>query len=378
VGGIVTASAAPGLPRLTILLGAGGVGKTTLSAALGLAHARAGRNTALLSVDPARRLRTALGLADVPEHGARVAVTGAAGALDAALLDPSASLRRWVAEASPQARGELASNPYFVALADRLAGLADAIGCVRAVEWAERDPALAELVLDTAPGLSAVELLARPDKLMAFFDGRLIRWLVRLARLGPARRGGRLLAGLADVSGTRTLRDVGALLSAIETAASDMVVRLERARRWLRCADTALVVVCGVSDDAADVAAALDRAVRDLGFAPSLFVLNRTLAVPPGWTPRVAGDAAAPAHAFARYVRGYLGTQDRVRARLGAGEVRVIDAPDAVLDAPARLDALAALGEPLRAALDPRLDGRLDTRRGARPTLRRRRPSRAA
>lgn len=373
----MTGSSAPDLPRLTLLLGAGGVGKTTLSAGLGLAHARAGRATGLLSVDPARRLRTALGLADVPEHGARVALAGAAGTLDAALLDPSASLRRWVAEASPDvARGELAANPYFVALADRLAGLSDAIGCARAVEWAERDPALAELVLDTAPGLSAVELLARPDKLMAFFDGRLMRWLVRLARLGPARRGGRLLAGLADVSGARTLRAVGELMSAIETAAGDMVVRLERARRWLRCAATSLVVVCGVSDDAADVAAALDRAVRALGFAPSLFVLNRVLATPPGWTPRVAGDAAAPAQAFARYVRSYLRTQDRVRARLGAGQIRVIDVPDCALDAPSRLDALAALGEPLREALD----ARFDTRLGDRPAsaARRRRPGHAA
>ena len=307
------------------------------------------------------------------EQGTRVALAGAAGTLDAALLDPSASLRRWVAEASPgAARGELAANPYFVALADRLAGLADAIGCVRAVEWAERDPALAELVLDTAPGLSAVELLARPDKLMAFFDGRLMRWLVRLARLGPARRGGRLLAGLADVSGTRTLRDVGELLSAIELAAGDMVARLERVRHWLRCAATSLVVVCGVSDDAADVAAALDRAVRDLGFAPSLFVLNRALVTPPGWTPLVASDAPAPAHAFARYVRSYLRTQDRVRARLDAGQVRVIDVPDCALDGPSRLDALAALGEPLREALDACLGAR-----GAR-AVRRRRPSRAA
>jgi anion-transporting ArsA/GET3 family ATPase len=360
----VTAIAAPDLPRLTLLLGAGGVGKTTLSAALGLAHARAGRRAALLSVDPARRLRTALGLAEVPEHGARVALAGAAGTLDAALLDPSASLRRWVAEASPgAARGDLATNPYFVALADRLAGLADAIGCARAVEWAERDRALTELVLDTAPGLSAVELLARPDKLMAFFDGRLMRWLVRLARLGPARRGGRLLAGLGDVSGTRTLRAVGELLSALEAAAGDMVARLERARRWLRDAATSLVVVCGVSDDAAEVAAALDRAVRDLGFAPSLFVLNRALAAPPGWTPLIAGDAPAPGHAFARYVRSYLRTQDRVRARLGAGQVRVIDVPDCALDAPSRLDPLAALGEPLREALEPRLGARA-ARRG--------------
>jgi anion-transporting ArsA/GET3 family ATPase len=342
-------------PRLTIVLGAGGVGKTTLAAALGLAHARAGARTALLGVDPARRLRSALGLPELPERGVEVAGAGS-GALQAAVLDPSACLRRWVAEAcDPAARAALLANPYFLALADRLAGLNDAIGCVRAVECAERDPALAELVLDTAPGVQAVELLARPDKLMAFFDGRLIRWLTRFARVrasGVAGRGGRrMLEGLADLSGAGALRDLGELLSALDAAIATMIARLGRARSWLRDPTTAIVIVCGVSDDAADAACGVARAVRPLGFAPALIVLNRVLpASLDAWAPR---DDGTPARArFARYVQSYLRTQHRVRAQLAAAHVPVLDVPDvATLDLADRRAGLAALGEPLRAAL---------------------------
>ena len=44
-------------------MGSGGVGKTTTAAALGLAGARAGRKTLVLTIDPAKRLANALGLA---------------------------------------------------------------------------------------------------------------------------------------------------------------------------------------------------------------------------------------------------------------------------------------------------------------------------
>ncbi|HET7504741.1 MAG TPA: ArsA-related P-loop ATPase [Kofleriaceae bacterium] len=350
------------MPRLTILLGAGGVGKTTLSTALGLALARAGGKAALLSIDPARRLRSALGLADVPEHGIRVPTLGSAGSLDAALLDPGASLRRWVADdcRDDAMRARLLVNPYFLALADRLAGLTDAIGCARAVEWAERDPALGELVLDTAPGLAAVELLARPDKLMAFFDGRLIRWIVRLARFGGAGLAGmghRMLSGISELSGTHLLREFGGLLSAVDEAVATMIARLERARTWLKAPSTSLVIVCGVSDDSREVARGLDECLRALSFGPTLVVLNRVLPealatlAPPGAT------APAEARAFLRYVQSYLAAQARVRAQLEGEFARVIDIPDGLPDAAAqatatRLDALAALGEPLRRALD--------------------------
>ena len=43
--------------RIVVCCGAGGVGKTTTSAALALAAAEAGRNVVVLTIDPARRLR---------------------------------------------------------------------------------------------------------------------------------------------------------------------------------------------------------------------------------------------------------------------------------------------------------------------------------
>ncbi len=59
-----SAGLAPRLARKRVLVcvGAGGVGKTTTSAALALGLAREGKKVAVVTIDPAKRLATALGL----------------------------------------------------------------------------------------------------------------------------------------------------------------------------------------------------------------------------------------------------------------------------------------------------------------------------
>jgi hypothetical protein len=142
-------------------------------------------------------------------------------------------------------------------------------------------------------------------------------------------------------------------MSTVDTAIATMVKRLKRARDWLKEPETSLVIVCGVSDDAAAVSHALDLALRGIGFVPSVAVLNRTLPVTLAELPPPGADATATERAFARYVRNYLLTQERVREQLRAEFARVIEIPDVpTLDGANRLEGLAALGEPLRVALD--------------------------
>ena len=49
---------------MVVCCGSGGVGKTTTAAVIGLEAARAGRRAVVVTIDPARRLADALGLAD--------------------------------------------------------------------------------------------------------------------------------------------------------------------------------------------------------------------------------------------------------------------------------------------------------------------------
>lgn len=54
----------PGKSKVVLVVGTGGVGKTTLTASIAYAAAKAKKKVGLLTVDPARRLGTALGLED--------------------------------------------------------------------------------------------------------------------------------------------------------------------------------------------------------------------------------------------------------------------------------------------------------------------------
>ena len=59
--------------EVIICCGSGGVGKTTISAALGLALAQRGdRRVLVLTVDPARRLATALGIREIGTEPVKV------------------------------------------------------------------------------------------------------------------------------------------------------------------------------------------------------------------------------------------------------------------------------------------------------------------
>ena len=56
------------MTRVVTVTGAGGVGKTTVSAALAIRHARTGARTLVVTVDPARRLGQTLGLEELDER----------------------------------------------------------------------------------------------------------------------------------------------------------------------------------------------------------------------------------------------------------------------------------------------------------------------
>jgi len=62
--------------RVIVCCGSGGVGKTTTAAARALRAAERGRQTVVLTIDPARRLAQALGLRELGNHRKQVQVEG--------------------------------------------------------------------------------------------------------------------------------------------------------------------------------------------------------------------------------------------------------------------------------------------------------------
>src|SRR6478672_8383963 len=74
--------------KIVVTCGSGGVGKTTTAAAMALWAADAGRKVAVLTIDPAKRLAQALGLAELDNDPRRVEIDlPAGGELWAMMLD---------------------------------------------------------------------------------------------------------------------------------------------------------------------------------------------------------------------------------------------------------------------------------------------------
>jgi len=74
---------------IVVTVGTGGVGKTTLGAAIAYRAATMGRSVALITIDPAKRLADALGLETLDDQLREVSVAGKnSGRLQATMLDP--------------------------------------------------------------------------------------------------------------------------------------------------------------------------------------------------------------------------------------------------------------------------------------------------
>src|SRR6476469_3835615 len=109
--------------RIVVCCGAGGVGKTTTSAALALAAAEAGRTVVVLTIDPARRLAQALGLEELDNEPRRVDVPGADGELHAMMLDMERTFDDVVAaHSTPERAQAILENPFYQSLSSSFAG----------------------------------------------------------------------------------------------------------------------------------------------------------------------------------------------------------------------------------------------------------------
>lgn len=151
------------LPRLLLVGGKGGVGKTTCAAALALRSARRGIRTLLLSTDPARSLGDAIGhpLGDTPAE-----LPGTNG-LHAFQLDARAErerfLHRWRSVLVQIVdRGTYLEAADVTGLVDAALPGADEAMAVLALADLEQDPAWTRIVVDTAPTGHTLRLLALP------------------------------------------------------------------------------------------------------------------------------------------------------------------------------------------------------------------------
>jgi anion-transporting ArsA/GET3 family ATPase len=291
--------------RIVVCCGAGGVGKTTTAAALGLRAAeRHGRRTVVLTIDPARRLAQSLGLTELDNTPRQVkGVDGCQrpdgtgrGELHAMMLDMKRTFDEVVAaHTDPGKAEEIFANPFYQAMSATFAGTQEYMAMEKLGQLRSRDE-WDLIVVDTPPSRSALDFLDAPARLSRFLDGRMLRLL-----MVPARAGGHRMFSLVSASfglfsraitrivGTQLLTDLSGFVGAIDSMFGGFRERAERTYRVLQASETAFLVVAAPEPDAIREASYFAGRLAEDRMPMAGLVLNRVATVA---APAVSAAAA--------------------------------------------------------------------------------------
>jgi len=269
--------------HVVLVAGAGGVGKTTVSAALAVAAARAGRRTLVVTVDPALRLADALGLTELGNQPTRVPGQPH---LWGAMLDVTASWEAIVRRhAAVDVADRLEENPFFRAIADRFPAAQAYAAGEQMAEFIESG-AWDLLVVDTPPAVGGIEFFLAPRRMRDLIGSRLLRWLTGAhipGRRTVYRVTARPVLRLADtVLGGPLLEEIAEFLLDLRTLYDGLSHRARSIERHFRMATT--VVVTTAQPTPLRETRRLFSELPPLAGRPDLVVFNRTL--PDEWSAR--------------------------------------------------------------------------------------------
>ena len=348
-------------PPLVIAVGAGGVGKTTLAAAMGLVSASSGVDTLVMTFDPSLRLKDALGV-DRASDDEEVEVpgmeaVGGGGRLCASLLDARRTFDRLVSRYAPdeEARERILGNRYYGHLAGHLGGILEYMAVERLYEVA-MDGRYGRILLDTPPTAQAIEFLEAPQRVVSFLESGALKialqpWfddrgkLRATSGLGFVGRG--LESFLDRVVGLDLLRDMSEFFRAFEPLFEGFRRRAVEVEKLLAARGTLFVLVTGPGEGRVGDTLFFARRLREAGYRLGPVVVNRVHPLFEG--PRLPPDMAAGDELFR-----WLGERHRrgvaeLRRRLPGD--RVVALP---LEAgePTDLASLRDLGERLVRRLD--------------------------
>ena len=264
--------------KVVVCAGPGGVGKTTVAAAIALQAARIGRRACVITVDPARRLADSLGVESLTNTPAPV-VGEFQGTLHALMLDTKGTFDDLVDRyAGSLAQSEaIRHNRIYQNLTGMLSGTQEYMAMEKLYELTESGK-FDIVVVDTPPTRNALDLLDAPRRLTRFLENRLFR-----ALLGPTRASLRLLSiatqallrTISKVAGAEIVQDAVAFFQAFQGMEEGFSARASAVHELLNDPATAYVVITSPRPDAVAEAAYFTGRLADRGISPTALVVNR-------------------------------------------------------------------------------------------------------
>jgi anion-transporting ArsA/GET3 family ATPase len=272
--------------RVCICLGSGGVGKTTTSAALALGLAARGQKVAVVTIDPAARLASALGLERLsgeprliePDLLAEQGVE-CKGELWAMMLDSKATFDGIVERLAPNEdeREQILANPIYRELSTAVAGSQELSAMAKLYELHhERD--FDVIVLDTPPSRNAVDFLETPTRLLGFLEGRALKVFLSPGGLAArvfGRSTGIVFAIFARVTGVDMLSDLSTFFRSLSGILDGFGERTRGVAELLRDQTTTFLVVTSPEPEPASEAEYLAERLDARNMSRGGLIVNR-------------------------------------------------------------------------------------------------------
>ncbi len=272
--------------RLVVCVGAGGVGKTTTAASIGLRGAINGRKVMVLTIDPARRLANSLGLSEFGNEARRIdlsSIDEAKGELWAMMLDSRRTFDGLIDRIAPsdEARARILDNHIYRHMADTFAGSQDYMATETLYDIV-RSGAYDLVVLDTPPVKNALDFLESPGRLINFLDERVLRWFLQPYEPGRV-FGQRLMMGtsavvyrlLGYVFGRDFLDDLAEFFQDFQGLYQGFVDRHDSVVKLFRESTTQFVTVCAPSESSLDVAVYFQHELAERSLPRGGVVVNQ-------------------------------------------------------------------------------------------------------
>jgi anion-transporting ArsA/GET3 family ATPase len=333
---------------LVIVVGSGGVGKTTFAAAMGLRAAERGDSTLVMTFDPSLRLKDALGVGDEARDAETEVAAGGGGKLWASLLDARRTFDRLIERYAPDeaSRQRILTNRFYDRLSGNLAGVLEYMASERLFEVASSG-SYSRIILDTPPTRQALDFLGAPERIISFLNSGALRialkpWFDAEGRLKVTSRLGilgRNVEGFFDrMVGLELLRDMAEFFQAFAPLFEGFQERALEVQELLRSPDTLFVLVSGPGTGRVADTLFFARRLTEAGYHLGPILVNRVHPeVPP------VRDTARSG----RRLLAWLGQRDNeavAELRDLVGDSHPVVQIPLLPDEPTDLESLAALG----------------------------------
>jgi len=275
--------------RVIVCTGSGGVGKTTISAAIGLEAASRGRKTIVVTIDPARRLANSLGLKELSNEPRKIPPRKfqdagiPPGPLEAMMLDTKTTFDELIHRYARDTRRaeRIIKNRFYQAISGALSGTHEYMAMEKLYEL-DSQKRWDLIVIDTPPTRNALDFIEAPKRMTSFLEGRALKWF-----LLPAIGGGRgvfravnfaavgFLKVVQRIVGTQILKDTAEFFANFEGMYEGFKQRAQAVYELLRHQQTSFVVIAAPTDQAVDEGLFFASALNDHGLPFRGLIVNR-------------------------------------------------------------------------------------------------------